>query len=203
LTNILVTAEAALSRHHSSCVAPVLSPVSIDRRTVSPTTRPTPASRMHGWPAVADLTSGRPIRIALFQVGAAPTAPAHCKLSQHISQQSDSFLCSLKPRGAPIAWLVFRTGLFCHRQSVAQPSTRATSIRVTSFMLTWITQVWHRTCGVMSSRLAQAFNVAQVVSKKTVFGTRLRPGFTNSESKHSAASSAIWAKPIVFRQGSS
>ena len=120
---------------------------------------------MHGWPAVADLTSGRPIRIALFQVGAAPTAPAHCKLSQHISQQSDSFLCSLKPRGAPIAWLVFRTGLFCHRQSVAQPSTRATSIRVTSFLLTWITQVWHSTCGVMFSRLAQAFNVAQVVSK--------------------------------------
>ena len=87
-----------------------VSPVSIDRRIVSPTTRPTPASRMHGWPAVTDLTSGRPIRIALFQVGAAPTAPAHCKLSQHISQQSDSFLCSLKPRGAPIAWLVFRTG---------------------------------------------------------------------------------------------
>jgi hypothetical protein len=29
----------------------------------------------------------------------------------------------------------------------------------------------------------------------------LRPGFTNSESKHSAASSAIWAKPIVFQQG--
>jgi hypothetical protein len=37
-------------------------PVSIDRRTVSPTTRPAPASRMHGWPAVADLTSDRPIR---------------------------------------------------------------------------------------------------------------------------------------------
>src|SRR4051812_38290712 len=85
-----------------------------------PTTRPTPARRMHGWPAVADLTTGRPIRIALVQVGAAPTAQAHCKLSQHISQQSDPFLCSLKPRGAPIAWLVFRTGLFCHRQSVAQ-----------------------------------------------------------------------------------
>ena len=175
MTNILVTAEAALSRHHSSCVAPALSPVSIDRRTVSPTTRPTPASRMHGWPAVADLTSGRPIRIALFQVGAAPTAPAHCKLSQHISQQSDSFLCSLKPRGAPIAWLVFRTGLFCHRQSVAQPSPRATSIRVTSFMLTWITQVWHRTCGVMSSRLAQAFNVAQVVSTNDGFLSAAAP----------------------------
>src|SRR4051794_781726 len=75
---------------------PALSPVSIDRRTVSPTTRPTPARRMHGWPAVADLTSGRPIRISLVQAGAAPTAQAHCKLSQHTSQQSDSFLCSLK-----------------------------------------------------------------------------------------------------------
>src|SRR3954447_21896230 len=118
---------------------------------------------MHGWPAVADLTSGRPIRIALVQVGAAPTAQAHCKLSQQISQQSDPFLCSLRPRGAPIAWLVFRTGLFCLLSPTVLPSTRATSIRVTSFLLTWITQVWHRTCGVMSSRLAQAFNVAQVV----------------------------------------
>src|SRR3954454_9668646 len=51
---------------------------------------------MHGWPAVADLTSGRPIGITLFQVGAAPKAPAHFKLSQHISQRSDPFLCSLK-----------------------------------------------------------------------------------------------------------
>src|SRR3954454_14547681 len=72
---------------------PALSPVSIDRRTVSPTTRPTPASRMHGWPAVADLTSGRPIRIALFQVGATPKSPAHIKLFQRISQRSDPFLC--------------------------------------------------------------------------------------------------------------
>src|SRR4051794_24778244 len=56
-----------------------LLPVSIDRRTVSPTTRPAPASRMHGWPAVADLTLDRPIRIALVQVGAAPKAPAHFK----------------------------------------------------------------------------------------------------------------------------
>ena len=84
-----------------------LLPVSIDRRTVSPTTRPAPASRMHGWPAVADLTSDRPIRIALVQVGAAPKAPAHFKLSQQISQRSDPFLGSLKPRGAQIAWLVF------------------------------------------------------------------------------------------------
>src|SRR4051812_23119030 len=80
-----------------------LSPVSIDRRTVSPTTRPTPASRVHGWPAVADLTAGRPIRIALFQVGSAPKAPAHFELSQHIFQRSDPFLGSLKPRGAQIA----------------------------------------------------------------------------------------------------
>ena len=80
-----------------------LLPVSIDRRTVSPTTRPAPASRMHGWPAVADLTSDRPIRIALVQVGAAPKAPAHFKLSQQISQRSDPFLGSLKPRGAQIA----------------------------------------------------------------------------------------------------
>src|SRR5688500_10374567 len=78
-------------------------PVSIDRRTVSPTTRPAPASRMHGWPAVADLTSDRPIRIALFQVGAAPKAPARFKLSQHTSQRSDPFLRSLKPRGPRIA----------------------------------------------------------------------------------------------------
>jgi hypothetical protein len=62
---------------------------------------------MHGWPAVADLTSDRPIRIALFQVGAAPKAPAHFELSQQISQRSDPFLGSLKPRGAQIAWLVF------------------------------------------------------------------------------------------------
>jgi hypothetical protein len=92
----------------ASCVAPEMeppafSPVSIDRRTVSPTTRPTPASRMHGWPAVADLTLGRPIRIALAQVGTAPKAPAHFKLSQQISQRSDPFLCCLKPRSAPIA----------------------------------------------------------------------------------------------------
>ena len=84
-----------------------LSPVSIDRGTVSPTTRPAPASRMHGWPVVADLTSGRPIRIALFQVGSAPKAPAHFELSQHIFQRSDPFLGSLKPRGARIAQLVF------------------------------------------------------------------------------------------------
>jgi hypothetical protein len=71
-----------------------LLPVSIDRRTVSPTTRPAPASRMHGWPAVADLTSDRPIRIALVQVGAAPKAPAHFELSQQISQRSDPFLYS-------------------------------------------------------------------------------------------------------------
>jgi hypothetical protein len=82
---------------------PALSPVSIDRRTVSPTTRPAPASRMHGWPAVADLTSGRPIRIALVQVGAAPKAPAHFKLSQQISHRSDPFLGALKPRDAQIA----------------------------------------------------------------------------------------------------
>ena len=80
-----------------------LLPVSIDRGTVSPTTRPAPASRMHGWPAVADLTSDRPIRIALFQVGAALKAPVHFKLSQQISQRSDPFLGSLKPRGAQIA----------------------------------------------------------------------------------------------------
>ena len=70
------------------------SPVSIDRSTVSPTTRPTPASRMHRWPAVADLTSCRPIRIALFQVGAAPKASAHFEFSQQISQRSDPFLYS-------------------------------------------------------------------------------------------------------------
>jgi hypothetical protein len=63
-----------------------VSPVSIDRSIVSPATRPTPASRMHGWPAVADLASGRPIRIALFQIGAVLKAPAHFKLSQHVSQ---------------------------------------------------------------------------------------------------------------------
>src|SRR3954466_11470472 len=82
---------------------PALSPVSIDRRAVSPTTWPTPASRMHGWPAVADVTAGRPIRIALFQVGAASKAPAHFEFSQHIDQRSDPFLGSLKPRGAQIA----------------------------------------------------------------------------------------------------
>src|SRR3954462_7808732 len=89
-------------RLNSPPVSLALSPVSINRRIVSPTTRPTPASWMHGWPAVADLTSGRPIRIALFQVGATPKAPAHIKLFQHISQRSDPFLCSLKPRGAQI-----------------------------------------------------------------------------------------------------
>jgi hypothetical protein len=52
----------------------------------------------------------------------------------------------------------------------------------------------------MSSRLAQAFNVAQVVSKKTVCGTRLRPGFGNSENEHPVASPAIWSKRTVFEQ---
>jgi len=54
-----------------------VSPVSIDRGIVPPTTRSAPASRMHSWQAVADLTAGRPIRIALVQVGTPPKAPAH------------------------------------------------------------------------------------------------------------------------------
>ena len=80
-----------------------LLPVSIDRRTVAPTTRPAPASRMHGWPAVADLTSDRPIRIALFQVGAALKAPAHFKL------RSYGIICWYGPK--PIAPRIQSSGL--------------------------------------------------------------------------------------------